>query len=156
MAVGFKTYGHEDKFWNLGPMPRAQRRRAVAVELPSVCLHHGGRGRSPRGGTQHSSGLPGLESAKPFSVCSASAPRLFHSTSLPTHSCTRFTFSFYSYCCTSPHDTPPSLFYCSNELSGSINHKNMCCMGVHKITNKTSCSVNPAQRLCAFKEPSLL
>ena len=21
MAVGFKTYGHEDKFWNLGPMP---------------------------------------------------------------------------------------------------------------------------------------
>ena len=21
MAVGFKTYGHEDKFWNLWPMP---------------------------------------------------------------------------------------------------------------------------------------
>ena len=21
MAAGFKTYGHEDKFWNLGPMP---------------------------------------------------------------------------------------------------------------------------------------
>ena len=24
MAVGFKTYGHEDKFWNLGPMPNAE------------------------------------------------------------------------------------------------------------------------------------
>ena len=24
MAVGFKIYGHEDKFWNLSPMPNPQ------------------------------------------------------------------------------------------------------------------------------------
>ena len=26
MSVSFETHGHEDKFWNLGPMPTGQRR----------------------------------------------------------------------------------------------------------------------------------
>ena len=66
MAVGFKTYGHEDKIWNLGPIPSEQlqprgrwrvaklltmlcRRASAGAKLTGPAPTAGG-GRSTRGG----------------------------------------------------------------------------------------------------------
>ena len=48
MAVGFKTYGHEDKFWNLGPMPRAQQLRLTLSVTPGLLKLAQASGYFPR------------------------------------------------------------------------------------------------------------
>ena len=34
MSVCFETHGHEDKFWNLGPMPTVQEESQVTEVTP--------------------------------------------------------------------------------------------------------------------------